>query len=101
LYDERDIDSAPIVFLDSEGSECSQIMANSTAEFLALLATGNEDLFDMDFPENEGATFKTFRRWLQNHGINVPSGVRVDEILAEAEKSHPSLREWIDLHTPN
>lgn len=95
LYEGRSLDSAPIVFLGSEGQD-NAVLANNLKEFFALLAEGYDEL---GFPTGRLEKLETeanlkFREWLQNEfGILTPADA--EQFIAAAQSAHPNLEEWI------
>jgi hypothetical protein len=94
LYDKHDINTAPIIFLGSEGQD-NKVVANSLEEFLALLAVGADGTGYAGYnlkpewyvppPENR---LIMFREWLAGLGI-YPGDPK--EIVDRAMQSHPNL----------
>ena len=96
LYDGRAIDSAPIVFLDSEGQD-NAVLADNLEEFFALLAEGYDEL---GFPHGrlEKSNIEAnleFREWLQKEFAITPP-VDAEKLIADAQVAHPSLEKWIE-----
>src|SRR5262249_38933293 len=69
LYEGKTLETAPSVFLGSEGSGC-KVLANSIQDFLALLAIGQEELGFVGY----------YYRWEEN--------IRIDDKLL-------NFREWL------
>jgi hypothetical protein len=107
LYAGQTLDTAPIVFLGSEGMG-NTVLAHTLEEFLALLAVGMEKLgYDVSegwYWEEEiepGEQVLRFRSWLEEElGIVKPEDWR--EIVAQAKESHPDLdvriEQWARAH---
>ena len=96
LYDGRSIDSAPIVFLGSEGQD-NAVLANNLREFFALLTEGYEEL---GFPYGRLEKLETeanlkFREWLQKEFAITPP-VDAEKLIADAQAAHPNLEKWIE-----
>jgi hypothetical protein len=99
LYDEKDITTAPIVFLGSEGTD-NKVVANSLEEFLMLLTVGADGTGYAGYnlkaewyvppPENRLAKF---REWLAGLGI-YPGDAKT--IVDNAKQSHPDFDRWIE-----
>ena len=93
LYPGRTLADAPLVLLDGDGD--GRLLADTTAEFLALLAAGEVG------PGAEGRqttrpspTLLGYRRWLaEDIGIPVPADGRA--IREKAKARHPDLNDWI------
>jgi hypothetical protein len=99
IYEGRTLDTAPVVYLGSEG-EGWTVLANTVEEFLALLALGKEDLgFLADrlyFPEPEEVTpgLKLFRRWLKKE-CGIVTAADPAAIVSRARQNHPDLQNWL------
>ena len=96
LYDEHSINSAPIVFLGSEGQD-NAVLANNLRDFFALLAEGYDEL---GFPYGRLEKVETeanlkFREWLRNEFAILPPA-DAEKNIAEAQAAHPSLEKWIE-----
>ena len=99
VYPGRSLEDAPVVFLGSEGVDCSVVAANVT-EFLALLAVGADELgFEAAWGEISrgqlpAARADEFRIWLEEHyGIVAPADPMA--VVREARSQHPDLQVWI------
>ncbi len=96
LYNGRSIDSAPIVFLGSEGQD-NAVLANNLGEFFALLAEGYDEL---GFPHGRLEKIETeanlkFREWLRKEFAITPLA-DAEKLIVEAQAAHPSLEKWIE-----
>jgi hypothetical protein len=101
LYNRSSIDSAPIVFLGSEGQD-NAVLANNLEEFFALLAEGYEELgFSYGRLEKlETETNRKFREWLKKEFTITPP-VDAEELIANAQANHPNLEKWIEQSLEN
>jgi hypothetical protein len=101
LYADQGIEEAPIVYLDSEGCNCT-VLANTLREFFALLALG-KNLLGATFgwgewteEDEECSGILEFRSWLKNEfGIDQPSEGEARAIVERAKKAHPDLDAWV------
>jgi len=96
LYDNQTIETAPIIFLGSEGDQ-NKVLANDFKDFLASLAVGYEDLgYKFDRGEIElTEQLIHFRNWLETElGIKPVEDVEVS--IEKAMQNHPSLENWLD-----
>ena len=105
LYNNKTLETAPIVFLGSEGVGC-KVLANSLKDFLVLLAIGQEELgfagYYYDWEENItiDENLIKFRDWLaKEFGISAPADGRA--MIAEAQRNHPDLESWLDKWSEN
>lgn len=99
LHDECSIDSAPIVYLGSEGTENS-VLANSLEDFLGLLALGHEEIgliraWDADTKACDH--IEEYRAWLKNElKVDAPADDKSGRAIVNAAvRKHPKLSEWI------
>jgi hypothetical protein len=98
LHDGLTADKAPIVYLGSEGG--GQVIANSTEEFLQLLAVGTEELGvaaaggSIEPAEEPSPALKSFRKWLKEK-FNLTKPKDPMTLVEQAQASHPHLNEWI------
>lgn len=93
------IEKAPIVYLDSEGVE-NHVIAESEKDFLAIFATGPEELHHGDDIENERdeddeAELQRFVEWL-DETFGVKPAKSIDQIHKRAQKAHPGLEARLD-----
>jgi hypothetical protein len=98
LHDELSAAKAPIVYLGSEGG--GQVIANSTEEFLQLLAVGADELGvaatggSIEPPAEPTAALKSFRKWLkEKFDLTMPKDPM--KLVEKAQASHPDLNELI------
>jgi hypothetical protein len=104
LYEQHTIETAPIIYLDSESSG-NTVLANNIEDFFALLSIGMHEVgAGMMRPHGYGATLQIddnllrFREWLHdNFSISVTNnGV---QIIEAARASHPDFDDWINQWT--
>jgi hypothetical protein len=102
LYAGQGIEEAPIVYLNSEGCDCT-VLANTLREFFILLALGKSsigatfwwDEWDEETDEECEGIFE-FRSWLKSEfGIDQPSEDEARAIVERAKKAHPDLDAWV------
>ena len=100
LYPGRTLETAPVVFLGSDASDCG-VLAASLDDFLALLAFGADEL-GRQVPSGEIAPsdklepcaepiarHREFQAWLlQKYGIQVPAEPM--ELVRRARSAHPT-----------
>jgi hypothetical protein len=99
LYPGRSVMDAPVVFLGSEGVDCS-VIATNFDDFLALLAVGADELGfeaawgDITSGELPAERQGDFRAWLQErYGISAPPEPM--DVVRRARAEHPDLEAWI------
>ncbi len=98
LYDGRDIDTAPIVHIDSDGSNC-HVFADSLDDHLSLLASGIEDfaypVLEEDVDDED--ELDRLRAWLDDE-LGIKPAKSRKKIVAKARRKHPDLakRLWPD-----
>lgn len=105
LYPGRTFETAPVVFLGSDGGNCG-VLAADLNDFLALLAFGADELgrevpsgeiipSDKFEPSEEPLERqREFQDWLQQqYGIQVPAEPM--DIVRRARSAHPDLDLWI------
>ena len=102
-------DEAPVVLLASEGAG-TQIVADSLAEFLSLLAYGPEDIIhDLenvgDRPSKAWARvdpkdddFYTVSRFLADE-LGIEPAKDPEALVRRARSAHPNFVAWLDAHT--
>lgn len=99
-YHDQPLDQAPLVYLDVEGGDESTVLANTTEEFLLLLALGNPgytmDLVEgEDEPEDDDDAIR-YRAWLTTEmNMTVPTIAEARAIVERARIVHPDLSEWV------
>lgn len=94
LHDGLGVDQAPIVYLDSEGSE-NLVLARTFQDFLAIFATGRDDLRwgDEIEPEiDDEDEHERFCAWLKEE-LGVTPAKKIDELRRAAAARHPKLHE--------
>jgi hypothetical protein len=96
LYGGRLIDSAPIIFLGSEGQN-NAVLANNLKDFFALLAEGYEEL---GFPSGRLEKLETeanrkLRDWLRGE-FDITPPIDPEKNIADAQANHPNLEKWIE-----
>ena len=97
LYGGRPLDEAPLVYLDSEAAD-STVLANTLAEFVALVALGAPNLglyrlSDEDVEPDEETP--QFRDWLKAEtGIAAPTDAEARAIIGKARAQQPDLEQW-------
>lgn len=105
LYPGRTLETAPVVFLGSDGSDCG-VIAAGLDDFLALLAFGADELGrqvpsgeivpsdELEPSEEPLERQREFQDWLQQqYGIQVPAEPL--ELVRRARSAHPDLDLWI------
>lgn len=101
--DGNDSGSLPIVFL-SRNFVGSQVIANKTEEFIALLALGADD-FDAAFQsiaqdgpwigkKRVSDTLTRFREWAK-HELHLAPTEHPESAIRSAAQGHPDLLEWM------
>jgi nucleoside-diphosphate-sugar epimerase len=99
LYPGRTAADAPVVFLGSEGTDCS-LLAGDLGEFLSLLAIGADELgFAVSGGEiaeanSPAARLSEFREWLRASFGIMPSD-RPRAVVFEARTRHPDFGAWL------
>ena len=100
LYPGRTLDSAPIVFLGSEGTD-NGLLAESLHDFMALLAIGADELgFDVSWrsvkqADSPAPRLSDFRIWLhRSFGIAAPE--EPSALIASARAKHPDFEMWLN-----
>ncbi len=99
-YDDRPLDRAPLVYIDSEGAD-STVVTTTLEEFLAILAIGHprKSIF---YIAGDGETQPDddtleYRTWLEREtSIAIPTRAEGHRIVERARASHPNLLEWIE-----
>lgn len=105
LYPGRTLETAPVVFLGSDGGNCG-VLAAGLNDFLALLAFGADELGrqvpsseiapsdELESSEEPWERQREFQVWLQQqYGIEVPAEPM--ELVRRARSAHPDLDLWI------
>ena len=100
LLNNRDLETAPIVFLGSEGSG-NTVLSDNLRDFFSLLAIGQEELgFAVESPgwhqkQVPDENTQQFRNWLKSSfDIEEPEGG--EAFVAQAKSKHPDLQTWIE-----
>jgi len=84
-YDGRATVSPPIVLVGSEGE--LSIVSDSLEAFLARLAEGNTQVFDLDSREQGGVESVELANWLDSRNLAKP---------IQPLRDHPDLKQWMD-----
>jgi hypothetical protein len=97
LYEGQGVEEAPIVYVNSEGCDCT-VLANTLREFFVLLALGESLLGAIDgwgaWDEECEGIFE-FRSWLKGEfDINPPSEEEARAIVERGRAAHPDLDAW-------
>jgi len=94
LHDGLPADKAPIAYLGSEGG--AVVLANSTEDFLRLLAVGADELGpaagrgSIEPPTEPSSALKAFRKWLkEKFDLTMPKDAM--KLVEKAQASHPDL----------
>ncbi|HEV2800834.1 MAG TPA: hypothetical protein VGW12_10075 [Pyrinomonadaceae bacterium] len=94
LYGGRKLEQSPVVFLGSEGVD-NTVLADTTEEFLSLLAVGYDELGFPYRQVEETENLLRFRAWLKHEfGISPPENA--DALIAGAKVKHPDLEAWVE-----
>jgi hypothetical protein len=94
LYDGRMVAQAPVVFLGSEGVD-NTVLADTTEDFLSLLAVGYDELGFPHRQVEETEALLRFRSWLtREFGIIQPENA--EALIGEAKAKHPDLGRWVE-----
>lgn len=94
LYGGRELERSPIAFLGSEGVD-NTILADTTEDFLSLLAVGYDELGFPYRQVEETEHLLRFRAWLKNEfGISPPEDA--EALIEEAKAKHPDLGAWVE-----
>lgn len=96
VFDEHSVNTAPIVFLNSEGQE-NAVLANDLNEFFALLAEGYEELGFLTgrLEKQETESNSKFREWLRKE-FNISPVDNAEKLITDAQTSQPNLQKWIE-----
>ncbi|MBK9000748.1 MAG: right-handed parallel beta-helix repeat-containing protein [Myxococcales bacterium] len=92
LHDGLGIERAPVVYLDSEGTE-NLVLAETFEGFLSILATGRDDLrWDEQLaPEiDDEDEHEAFCEWLKEE-LGVEPAKKISKLRKAAEAKHPGL----------
>lgn len=98
LYREMPLESAPVVYFNSEG-EGNTVVANNLAEFFTLLACDQEMVLG-EYPETDNDNEHTemnqaFRVWIRER-YQLEAVTHPNEVVQKAKRHHPDLQEWIE-----
>ena len=93
--------NAPVVYIESEGSDDTAVIANDLSEFVSLLLMdieevgGNYETFDgsRDDDEDHAEMHDAFVKWAKKHGI-APAANAADVVKA-ARARHPDFTSWM------
>ena len=95
LYAGRDVASAPVIHLGSEGDQLV-VLADNLRDFLALFGIGYGELGfdDLSQPPEEPESAERLRAWLAaEYGIHCPeTGI---ELVRHAQARHPGFAAWV------
>src|SRR6185436_6256414 len=88
---------APIVYINSEGSEDTDVIAGNFAEFVSLLLLDISDLgmfySEVHTPDDVHAEHhKAFVKWAKARGITAASNSK--RLVAAARRANPGFRAW-------
>jgi hypothetical protein len=99
LYEGRNLEDAPVVYLGSEGTGWT-VLADTLEDFLRLLAIGLDDLgfaaqsLAFDEPQAPSESLVAFRKWLKTEcGLSQPENPAA--VISAAKRNHPDLQEWL------
>ncbi|HMZ80524.1 MAG TPA: hypothetical protein PLL06_12555 [Acidobacteriota bacterium] len=99
LYPGQTLETAPIVFVGSEGTEWT-VLAETMEDFLSLLALGETELgysAANDYftgPAYNLEELEHFRNWLKTAFGIVPAAHPI-ELVHRAKSRHPDLQAWL------
>jgi hypothetical protein len=102
LYDNRSIENAPIVYIDSEGCD-NTVLANNVEEFLTLAALGKPILGTIESRKSSDEEDESeyiddvnkFRAWAkQEFSIDTPTLEEAKQIIKSAKGNHPDFDKW-------
>jgi len=99
MYPGRTVENAPVVFLGSEGTNCS-LIAGELQQFLSLLAVGADELgFEISWGEvseqNPPARrLQEFRQWLKT-SFDIAESENPLSLVAAARREHPDFAAWL------
>jgi hypothetical protein len=99
LYPGRSIGDAPVVFLGSEGVDCS-LLASDLDAFLGLLALGVQELGfavswgDVRPPDSPAPRLHAFQEWLRMSFGITPSPDPI-AMVTLARRQHPDFGLWL------
>ena len=93
--------NAPVVYIESEGSDDTAVIANDLREFVSLLLMdieevgGNYDTFDggRDEDEDHAERHDDFVKWTKKRGIAPASNAA--EVVKAARARHPDFGQWM------
>jgi hypothetical protein len=88
--------TAPVVYINSEGSEDTDVIAGTFAEFVSLLLLDINDLgmFYGEPRDDEHAEHHdTFVKWAKACGISVATNPK--KLVAAARRANPGFRAWL------
>ena len=93
--------NAPVVYIESEGSDDTAVIANDLREFVTLLLMdieevgGNYDTFDggRDEDEDHAEMHGEFVKWAKKRGIAPASNAA--EVVKAARSRHPDFGQWM------
>ena len=88
---------APVVYINSEGGEDTDVIAANFAEFVSLLLLDISDL-GMFYAEGRNGEahaehHKAFVKWAKGHGISVARDPR--KLVEAARRANPGFRPWL------
>ena len=89
---------APVVYINSEGSDDTDVIAGNLAEFVSLLLLDVSDvgMFYSEVRDREdehAERHKAFVKWAKAKGITVASNPK--KLVAAAQGAHPGFRAWL------
>jgi hypothetical protein len=93
--------NAPVVFIESEGSDETAVIANDLQEFVSLLLMdieevgANYETFDggRDEDEDHAEMHEAFVKWAKKRGIAPASNAA--EVVKAARARHPDFGQWM------
>lgn len=95
LYDGKDVSTAPVIHLGSEG-DALVVLADNFREFMELLAIGYDELGfdDLEAPPRLPESAERLRSWLANeYGIHPPKTGA--DLVRRAQSRHPDFAQWV------